>query len=203
MLELARRALGKVVRWSLRPRPLEFGAQGNHVLIREPHSISHPERLFLGNDIWIAGCSAMNAAGGIRIGDNTIFGPWVHIYSSNHRYDDANALPFDDSEYAQPVDIGANVWIAGDVTIVPGVTIGEGAVVAAGSVVVRDVAPGAVVAGVPARTVKHRNMEHYEKLKAEGRFINAMLGWPGSYEVEFTGSIPSHWYREAGRVDRA
>jgi acetyltransferase-like isoleucine patch superfamily enzyme len=44
--------------------------------------------------------------------------------------------------------IGANV------TLLPGVVIGENALVGAGSVVVRDVAPGAVVAGNPARVIR-------------------------------------------------
>jgi acetyltransferase-like isoleucine patch superfamily enzyme len=43
--------------------------------------------------------------------------------------------------------IGANT------TLLPGVRIGRGALVGAGSVVVRDVAPGAVVAGNPARVI--------------------------------------------------
>jgi len=38
-------------------------------------------------------------------------------------------------------------------TLLPGVTIGAGAVVGAGSVVTRDVPPGAVVAGNPARQI--------------------------------------------------
>ena len=45
--------------------------------------------------------------------------------------------------------IGANA------TLLPGVTIGENALVGAGAVVTKDVPPGAVVAGNPARQVKH------------------------------------------------
>jgi acetyltransferase-like isoleucine patch superfamily enzyme len=48
----------------------------------------------------------------------------------------------------QGARIGANS------TIMPGITIGEGAIVGAGSVVTKDVPPGKVVMGVPARVVK-------------------------------------------------
>jgi putative colanic acid biosynthesis acetyltransferase WcaB len=46
------------------------------------------------------------------------------------------------------VDIGANAVIIG------AVRIGDGAVIGAGAVVVKDVAPRAVVAGNPARTIR-------------------------------------------------
>lgn len=52
--------------------------------------------------------------------------------------------------------VGHDVFIAANAIIVAGVTIGHGAVVAAGSVVTRDVAPYAVVAGVPARVIRYR-----------------------------------------------
>ena len=50
------------------------------------------------------------------------------------------------------------------------VTIGEGAVIAAGSVVVKDVPSYAIVGGNPAQLIKYRDIEHFEKLKKEGKF---------------------------------
>ncbi len=52
--------------------------------------------------------------------------------------------------------IGADVWIGSDAWILPGVTIGAGAIVAARAVVGRDVPAFSVVAGNPARVVRHR-----------------------------------------------
>src|SRR6266849_3315706 len=58
-------------------------------------------------------------------------------------------------EDVKPVRIGDNVWIGNGALIMKGVTIGDRAVVAARSVVTRDVPTDVVVAGVPARVVKH------------------------------------------------
>ena len=55
----------------------------------------------------------------------------------------------------KPVVIKDNVWIGEGSTILKGVTIGEGAVVGCKSVVTKDVEPYTVVAGNPARCVKH------------------------------------------------
>ena len=46
--------------------------------------------------------------------------------------------------------------IGSSATILCGVTIGEGAIVGAGSVVTKDVPPGAVVAGNPARVLRKK-----------------------------------------------
>lgn len=51
------------------------------------------------------------------------------------------------------VVIGRDVMIGANSTILPGVSIGDGAVVGAGALVNRDVPPGVMVAGVPARVV--------------------------------------------------
>ena len=88
--------------------------------------------------------------GGIFIGARTLVGHNCVIATLNHNPNAAqraNLLP-------APVRIGADVWIGANCTIVPGVTIGDGAIVAAGAVVAKDVEPGTVVGGVPAKFIK-------------------------------------------------
>lgn len=55
-----------------------------------------------------------------------------------------------------PVLIGNDVWIGQSAIVLDGVKIGDGAIVGAGAVVTRDVAPYAVVVGVPARVLRFR-----------------------------------------------
>jgi acetyltransferase-like isoleucine patch superfamily enzyme len=50
------------------------------------------------------------------------------------------------------------------------VHIGEGAIVAIGSVVVKDVPPYAIVGGNPAKVIKYRDIDHFNKLKKEKKF---------------------------------
>lgn len=58
------------------------------------------------------------------------------------------------SKNTSPVKIGDNVWIGCKSTILKGVNIGSGAIIAAGSIVTKDVPPGVMVAGNPAKMIK-------------------------------------------------
>jgi acetyltransferase-like isoleucine patch superfamily enzyme len=52
--------------------------------------------------------------------------------------------------------IGHDVWIGEKAIILDGVSIGNGAVIAAGAIVTKDVAPYAIVGGVPAKVLRMR-----------------------------------------------
>lgn len=86
----------------------------------------------------------------MRIGDFSLFGPGVQIYTGNHSLDPERRREI----ITKPVVIGKKVWIGGNVTILCGVTIGDGVTVAAGSVVTKDIESYSVAAGVPARVIK-------------------------------------------------
>ncbi len=62
------------------------------------------------------------------------------------------------TRWTQPIDavhIGDDVWIGQGAIVLKGVTIGHRSVVGAGAVVTKDVPADVVVAGNPARIVKH------------------------------------------------
>ena len=64
---------------------------------------------------------------------------------------------------AVPVVIEDDVVIGANAVVLEGCRVGKGAVVAAGAVVVSDVAPGAVVAGVPAKVLKTKDGKTADK----------------------------------------
>ena len=73
---------------------------------------------------------------------------------------------------ATPVIIEDDVLIGANSVILEGVRVGKGSVVAAGSVVTKDVEPGAVVAGSPAKVVKMKD----EKTAAKTQLMNDLRG---------------------------
>lgn len=59
-----------------------------------------------------------------------------------------------DYEYARPITIEDNVWLASNVTVCGGVTIGHDSVIGAGSVVTKDIPAGVFAAGNPCRVIR-------------------------------------------------
>lgn len=84
----------------------------------------------------------------VKIGNHTLLGPAVQIYTPHHPMDYMQRR--EPVESAHPVTIGDDCWIGGGAIICPGVTIGNRCIIGAGSVVTKDVPDDSLVVGNPA-----------------------------------------------------
>jgi acetyltransferase-like isoleucine patch superfamily enzyme len=114
------------------------------------------EGLFIGSNVGIAPNAFFAVRGKVEIGDDTIFGPNVSVFSENHVFEHLDRPIRLQGATRKGVTIGRDCWIGARAVILDGVTLGQGAVVAAGSVVTKDVPSFAVVGGVPAKVIKYR-----------------------------------------------
>ena len=87
----------------------------------------------------------------VIIGEGCVFADGVYVTSTDHGRADRST-----TQGTGAVTIGDHVFLGQRAVVLGGVTIGDGATVGAHAVVTRDVAPGSVVAGVPARPL-HRD----------------------------------------------
>jgi len=114
--------------------------------------------LSLGNDVFINTGCCLDCAAPISIGNRVELGYQVTLITGDHHVGphEKRCGP------AQPrsIIIEDGAWIGARSVILPGVRIGAGAVVSVGSLVARDVAPDTLVAGVPARQLKHLDVEY-------------------------------------------
>jgi maltose O-acetyltransferase len=129
-----------------------LGAFGDGSNIRPPFRCELGFRIHVGARVFANyGLICLDTAP-ITIGDDTLLGPGVQLLTPHHPLEPGPRR--DGWESAEPITIGRNVWIGGAVVVCPGVTIGDDTVVGAGSVVIRDVPPGVLAVGNPARVVR-------------------------------------------------
>lgn len=125
-----------------------------------------PRNIEIGEDTIVGDHCFLDGRAKIKIGNHTDIASFVLIYNSQH---DVYNESFRAIE--KPVEIGDYVFIGPRVTILPGVKIGKGAVIAAGAVVTKDVKPGKIVGGVPAREIKDRGLEDYHYYLGRARLF--------------------------------
>ena len=117
---------------------------------------SPSERIVIGSGTYINRYTIIDSAESIVIGSNTLIGP--HCYITDHDHGRNPELQMkQQSLVANPVRIGSNVWLGAGVIVLKGVSIGDNAIVAAGAVVTRQVPPGSIVGGIPARILSSRS----------------------------------------------
>jgi maltose O-acetyltransferase len=128
-----------------------FGSGGDTVSMQPPFYCDYGANIHLGTRVFFNfNCVVLDVCR-VRIGDYTLIGPAVQIYTPMHPFDAAQRRL---AEFGKPVDIGADVWIGGGAIILPGVRIGSRTVIGAGSVVTRDVPDQVFAAGNPCRVIR-------------------------------------------------
>lgn len=105
----------------------------------------------LGKNVFVNHACTFLDLGGITIEDDVQIGPKVNLITENHPLAPLNRKSLD----LGSILIKRNAWLGAACTILPGVTVGENSVVAAGAIVTKDVPDNTVVAGIPAKVVKH------------------------------------------------
>ena len=129
-----------------------LGGIGDDTEIRPPLRVDYGSNITFGARCFANfGLVALDVAA-ITIGDDVQIGPYVQLLTPTHPLE---AEPRRQKwEAAKPITLGDNVWLGGGVIVCPGVTIGADTVVGAGSVVTKDLPPGVLAVGNPARVVK-------------------------------------------------
>jgi putative colanic acid biosynthesis acetyltransferase WcaF len=146
------------------PRPLHawrrfllrcFGARvGRGVRVYASVRIWAPWNLSMGEFSVLGDCVDCYAVDRIEIGAHTVISQYTFLCTATHDVDQPH-FPL----VTKPIRIGAHAWVAADAFIGPGVCVGDGAVVGARASVFRDVEPGCVVGGNPARVLRRRRLE--------------------------------------------
>ena len=128
-----------------------FGAGGESVWMQPPFFCDYGSNIYLGERVFFNfNCIVLDVCE-VRIGDFTLFGPAVQLYTATHPM---NAELRRKQESAKPIAIGSDVWVGGGAIICPGVRIGSKSVIGAGSVVTRDIPEGVFAAGNPCRVIR-------------------------------------------------
>lgn len=129
-----------------------FGRGGDTVWLQPPFFCDYGANILLGERVLFnCNCVVLDVAP-VTIGDHTLFGPAVQVYTVTHPLDAGLRRT---REFAKPIDIGRDVWVGGGGAILcPGVRIGARSVIGAGSVVTRDIPEGVFAAGNPCRVIR-------------------------------------------------
>ena len=129
-----------------------LGEVGDGVVVRPPFYCDYGTQISIGAGTFVNFDCVLLDVAPIRIGAACQLATKVQLLTATHPVDpEPRRLGW---EYAEPITIGDNVWLGGGVIVCPGVTIGRDTVVGAGAVVTRDLPPGVLAVGNPARVIR-------------------------------------------------
>jgi len=113
--------------------------------------VQHKEKLVLGAYTDIGAFTYINAKNGITLEDYVQIGSHCSLYSVS---------TIDNKE--GPVVLKKRCRIGTHSVIMPGVTVGENSIIGAFSFVNKDIPPGVIAFGVPAKVIRDLSKEEHE-----------------------------------------
>lgn len=156
--EILRRLLGLVMTDD--ERAMELGLPSG-CRVRESAKLISPDRLVCGEQVWIGENAIVDASGGLEIGAHTTIATGVFVWSHTSVLANLKADNRSGNSWIRrsPTVIGSRTFVGGPSVIYPGVRVGDGVVIMPMSVVTKDVPDNVMVAGAPARLVRHIDAE--------------------------------------------
>ena len=138
-----------------------FGGHGERLYCEPPIRFDYGINTTVGEDFFSNFNLTVLDVAPVKIGRQCFIGPNVSIVTPVHPLlaCDRNMRPDGkggtfDYEYARPITIEDNVWLASNVTVCGGVTIGHDTVIGAGSVVTQSIPDNVVACGNPCKIRK-------------------------------------------------
>ena len=112
-------------------------------------------KIVIGDNTSIQMYFHVGAAESVTIGRDVLIAGRVYVTDHDHEFEHPTLPPRScEGLRAKPVVIEDGAWLGEGCVILKGVTVGRRAVVGANAVVTKDVPPGAIVGGIPARVIR-------------------------------------------------
>jgi maltose O-acetyltransferase len=129
-----------------------LGSFGPNSTIRSDFRCDYGYNVHIGANVFVNWGGVFLDVGRITLGDFVQLGPNVQLLTATHPLGTGRRR--EGWEGSGPITISDDVWLGGGVIVLPRVTIGAGTVVGAGAVLTRDLPPGVLAVGNPARVVR-------------------------------------------------
>lgn len=113
-------------------------------------------RIVVADWCWLSKGVIISAHASVELGPYSMVGEYGSLRDFDHGMEMSGVPMMRQPFVAAPIHLGQDVWLGRGVCVLKGVTIGDGAVVGANAVVTRDMKPGDVAVGVPARVIRNR-----------------------------------------------
>lgn len=124
-------------------------------------TLTHKDKIAMGDQVWVWHHSIIDGSGGVEIGDGVQIGAWCGIFSHSshisirllgehyihHTQDDRAGY------IRAPVSIGSYTFLGAKALVMPGAKIGRGCLIAPGAVVSGAIPDFAIAKGDPAKVV--------------------------------------------------